>query len=66
MRVVTDIFLIFSLSGMRGRLGWQSTVLLLEGLMVVVFANSVKLAGAIVALVFFSVFVQGAEGASYG
>lgn len=53
-------------SGMRGRLGWQSVVLLLEGLMVIGFAYSTKLAGAIVVLVFFSVFVQAAEGSSYG
>jgi NNP family nitrate/nitrite transporter-like MFS transporter len=52
--------------GMRGRLGWQSMVLLLEGLMVIAFANSSKLAVAIVVLVLFSIFVQGAEGSSYG
>jgi NNP family nitrate/nitrite transporter-like MFS transporter len=51
---------------MRGRLGWQSMVLLLEGLMVIAFANSSKLAVAIVVLVLFSIFVQGAEGSSYG
>lgn len=52
--------------GMRGRLGWQSIVLLLEGCMVILFANSTKLGVAIAVLVFFSVFVQGAEGSSYG
>jgi NNP family nitrate/nitrite transporter-like MFS transporter len=51
---------------MRGRLGWQSMVLLLEGLMVIAFANSSQLAVAIVVLVLFSIFVQGAEGSSYG
>lgn len=51
---------------MRGRLGWQSIVLLLEGMMVVIFANTAKLGAAIAVLVFFSVFVQAAEGSSYG
>lgn len=52
--------------GMRGRL-WVHTVLLaLEGVMVLVFANSNNLGGAIVIMIVFSLFVQAAEGTSYG
>jgi len=62
-------FLTTSRSGtlaMRGRLGWQSFVLFMEGCLVIVFANSTSLATAIAVLVFFSIFVQAAEGSSYG
>lgn len=52
--------------GMRGRLAWQSFVLLMEGAMVILFAHSSSLPAAIVVLVFFSVFVQAAEGSTYG
>jgi len=52
--------------GMRGRLLWQSVCLLMEGIMVIIFANSTNLAFAIFIMVIFSVFVQAAEGSSYG
>ena len=52
--------------GMRGRLGWQSFVLIMEGFMVISFANCRTLGTAIALLVFFSIFVQAAEGSSYG
>uniref|UniRef100_A0A7S4NA57 Nitrate/nitrite transporter n=1 Tax=Odontella aurita TaxID=265563 RepID=A0A7S4NA57_9STRA len=52
--------------GMRGRIIAQTMLLLLEGGMVFIFANSDNLAGAIVCMVFFSVFVQAAEGSTYG
>jgi len=52
--------------GMRGRLIWQTTCLLLEGIMVLIFANSNKLGAAIFIMVIFSLFVQAAEGSSYG
>lgn len=52
--------------GMTGRLGWQSFVLLMEGIMVLIFANSKNLPVAIAVLVVFSVFVQAAEGSSFG
>ena len=52
--------------GMRGRLGWQTFVLLMEGIMVVIFAYSSSLGVAIAILVLFSIFVQAAEGATYG
>ena len=52
--------------GMRGRLLWQSTCLLLEGIMVVLFSQVKSLALAISVLVFFSIFVQAAEGSTYG
>ena len=54
------------MGGMRGRLLWQSTVLFLEGVLVLAFAVSSSLATSIVVLVFFSIFVQGAEGSTYG
>jgi NNP family nitrate/nitrite transporter-like MFS transporter len=52
--------------GMRGRLIAQTMLLLLEGIAVVVFARTDTLAGAVIVLVLFSLFVQAAEGASYG
>eukprot|EP00545_Synedropsis_sp_CCMP1620_P000578 CAMPEP_0119011792 /NCGR_PEP_ID=MMETSP1176-20130426/5888_1 /TAXON_ID=265551 /ORGANISM="Synedropsis recta cf, Strain CCMP1620" /LENGTH=524 /DNA_ID=CAMNT_0006964659 /DNA_START=99 /DNA_END=1673 /DNA_ORIENTATION=+ len=52
--------------GMRGRLAWQSFVLLMEGMMVIIFANSSSLSSSIAVLVFFSIFVQAAEGSTYG
>ena len=52
--------------GMRGRLWWQTICLVLEGVMVLIFANSNSLAASIVVMVIFSSFVQAAEGSSYG
>ena len=51
---------------MSGRLWVQTILLALEGSFVLIFANTKSLAGAILVMVFFSVFVQAAEGASYG
>ena len=52
--------------GMRGRI-WAQTVLLAgEGALVLVFANTGSLVGAIIVMVFFSLLVQAAEGSSYG
>ena len=53
-------------SGMRGRLWTQTIFLACEGILVLVFANTGSLEGAIVCMVFFSLFVQAAEGSSYG
>ena len=52
--------------GMRGRLWWQTICLALEGGMVLIFANTSSLGLAIFIMVIFSVFVQAAEGSSYG
>ena len=52
--------------GMRGRLAIHTLCLAVEGGLVLVFANTPSLAGSIVVMVFFSVFVQAAEGTSYG
>lgn len=52
--------------GMRGRLWVQTIFLACEGALVLIFANSNTLAGAIVIMIFFSLFVQAAEGSSYG
>jgi NNP family nitrate/nitrite transporter-like MFS transporter len=51
---------------MPGRM-WVLTILLaLEGTFVLIFANCKTLVGAIVTMVFFSFFVQAAEGATFG
>jgi len=52
--------------GMRGRLIWQTVCLLIEGAMVLVFANTTSLGLSIFILVIFSSFVQAAEGSTYG
>jgi NNP family nitrate/nitrite transporter-like MFS transporter len=52
--------------GMRGRLWAQTIFLAIEGVLVLVFANTGSLTGAIIVMVFFSLFVQAAEGSSYG
>jgi NNP family nitrate/nitrite transporter-like MFS transporter len=52
--------------GMRGRLWTQSILLLFEGVLVLVFANTNSLGTAIIVMIFFSLFVQAAEGSSYG
>jgi len=52
--------------GMRGRLYWQSVLLLLEGIMVFLFAITKNLGLAIFIMVLFSTFVQAAEGSTYG
>ena len=52
--------------GMKGRLIAQTVFLFFEGIFVLVFAQSEQLGVAIVILVFFSMFVQAAEGSSYG
>lgn len=53
-------------SGMHGRLWAQTWLLLGEGLMVLVFANSNSFFSATGFMVIFSLFVQGAEGSTYG
>jgi MFS transporter, NNP family, nitrate/nitrite transporter len=52
--------------GMRGRILVQSAFLFGEGALVLVFANSNSLPAAITIMVFFSLFVQAAEGSSFG
>mmetsp|Transcript_11067 Transcript_11067/g.26718 ORF Transcript_11067/g.26718 Transcript_11067/m.26718 type:complete len:492 (+) Transcript_11067:181-1656(+) len=52
--------------GMRGRIFAQLVFLLLEGALVLFFAHSDSLIGAINVMVFFSIFVQAAEGSTYG
>ena len=52
--------------GMRGRLWLQSFLLVSEGVLIVVFAYSTSLAGAVVVMCCFSIFTQSAEGAIYG
>jgi NNP family nitrate/nitrite transporter-like MFS transporter len=52
--------------GMRGRLWAQTICLACEGALVLVFAQTKTLGSAIAVMVFFSLFVQAAEGTSYG
>jgi NNP family nitrate/nitrite transporter-like MFS transporter len=52
--------------GMRGRLYVQLAFLLCEGALVLIFANTDSLMGAVLVMIIFSVFVQAAEGSSYG
>jgi NNP family nitrate/nitrite transporter-like MFS transporter len=52
--------------GMRGRIMAQAVLLLFEGIAVLIFAQTDTLAGAVIVLVLFSLFVQSAEGTSYG
>jgi len=53
-------------NGMRGRLWIQTFLLVCEGSFVLVFTYTTNLGGAIIIMVFFSLFVQAAEGSSYG
>jgi NNP family nitrate/nitrite transporter-like MFS transporter len=53
-------------NGMKGRLWLQTVLLFGEGVAVLVFAQTKTLAGSIVILIIFSLFVQTSEGASYG
>jgi NNP family nitrate/nitrite transporter-like MFS transporter len=52
--------------GMRGRILWQTICLVIEGIMVLIFANTKSLGLAIFIMVIFSSFVQAAEGSTYG
>eukprot|EP00536_Pseudo-nitzschia_multiseries_P013875 jgi/Psemu1/261779/estExt_Genewise1Plus.C_6270003 len=52
--------------GMRGRIMAQTVCLIIEGVLVLVFAQTNSLGAAIAVMVFFSLFVQAAEGTSYG
>ena len=53
-------------TGLKGRLLWQSFVLIVEGALVITFAQAQTLASALGILVLFSIFVQAAEGSTYG
>jgi NNP family nitrate/nitrite transporter-like MFS transporter len=53
-------------AGLRGRLWVQVVMLLLEGAFVINFSYTSTLGGAIVVLAFFSIFVQAAEGSTFG
>jgi MFS transporter, NNP family, nitrate/nitrite transporter len=52
--------------GMKGRILINSIFLVGEGVFILIFANSTSLAGAIVVMIFFSLFVQAAEGSTFG
>ena len=52
--------------GMRGRILTQAALLILEGLCILVFASMDQLWASILVLTIFSIFVQGAEGSTYG
>lgn len=52
--------------GMRGRLAWQSTCLLCEGLAILLFSYSENLLSSILSMALFSLFVQATEGSTFG
>ena len=52
--------------GMRGRIFWQGATLILEGMCIFIFASLDQLWAAILLLTIFSIFVQAAEGSTYG
>jgi NNP family nitrate/nitrite transporter-like MFS transporter len=52
--------------GMMGRLWVQTGCLVAEGALVLFFAQTQTLLSAIVVMIFFSLFVQAAEGSTYG
>lgn len=52
--------------GMKGRIWVQLILLLLEGICILIFAVMESLWAAILLLTIFSIFVQGAEGSTYG
>jgi NNP family nitrate/nitrite transporter-like MFS transporter len=52
--------------GMRGRLWLQTILLICEGVLIIIFAFTKTLAGAVVVMCIFSIFTQAAEGAIYG
>merc|ERR1712003_169282 len=54
------------MGGMRGRILTQAVLLLAEGLCILIFANMTSVWASIVMLTIFSIFVQGAEGSTYG
>jgi len=51
---------------MRGRILVQALFLLLEGVCIFIFVEMTSLAGSIIMLTIFSIFVQAAEGSTYG
>jgi MFS transporter, NNP family, nitrate/nitrite transporter len=53
-------------SGLRGRLWCQVILLISEGSMIVLFAYTHQLATAILVMIVFSIFVQAAEGSTFG
>jgi NNP family nitrate/nitrite transporter-like MFS transporter len=52
--------------GMKGRLWTNHCLLLGEGASVLIFAQTHSLAGSIIMMIVFSLFVQSSEGATYG
>ena len=51
--------------GLRGRIWIQTLCMLAEGVLVLIFSNTSSLAASVATLVFFSLFVQAAEGTCY-
>jgi MFS transporter, NNP family, nitrate/nitrite transporter len=52
--------------GMKGRLLIQTIFLFGEGVMILVFVNTKTLGGSILCMIIFSLFVQAAEGSTFG
>jgi len=56
----------FSRAGLRGRLWCQGLLLCTEGCLIIIFSSTSTLGGAIVVMIFFSIFLQAAEGSTFG
>ena len=56
----------FSKSGFRGRLWCQVIFLVCEGLLIVLFSFTSTLGGTVTVMIFFSIFLQAAEGSTFG
>ena len=56
----------FSKSGFRGRLWCQIIFLVCEGLLIVLFSYTSTMGGAVTVMIFFSIFLQAAEGSTFG
>ena len=51
---------------MRGRLYWQLITFFFEGIFIIVFSKAQTLGGAVASLIALSIFVQAAEGSTFG
>lgn len=51
---------------MRGRIVWQAITLIIQGILIFVFASMQEVWSAVLMLTVFSIFVQAAEGSTYG
>jgi len=55
-----------SKAGLRGRLWCQALLLVAEGSLIIMFSFTNTMGGAVVIMIFFSIFLQAAEGSTFG